>query len=158
MDFRSLLDRFTAAAEPGDPAAFSELFAEDGTCDDVFYGVFRGREAIGRMLREHFHGNAKDFRWETHDAVCDGAIGYAHDTFSDTSTMKHGAGRRAVFTGCSQFRLDADGRIARYREWAFGIAGLSQLGSPADLLARQAERESARIRKDADPGVHAHAG
>ena len=153
QQFRELLDRFTAAVEANDVDAFGALFTDDGEYDDVFYGVFKGRSAIGHMLREHFHGSAKDFRWEMHDAVSDGAIGYAHYTFSYTSTMKHSEGQRVVFTGCSQLTL-ADGRIRRYREWAFGIAGLYQLGAPAELLRRQAGRESERIRTD--PGARAH--
>lgn len=151
--FEEILQRFTSAVEAGDVEAFTALFTADGTYDDVFYGVFRGREALGRMLAEHFHGNAKDFRWQMHEPVCDGRIGYAHYTFSYTSTMAHSAGRRVVFTGCSQFELDG-GRIAAYREWAFGIAGLAQLGTPPAVIARQAERETERMRAGADRAAH----
>ena len=153
QSFRALLDAFTAAVERKDIGAFSALFTEDGEYDDVFYGVFKGREAIGAMLQEHFHGNAKDFRWEMHDEIFAGDLGYAHYTFSYTSTMKHSLGKRAVFSGCSQFRLK-DGLIHRYREWAYGLAGLSQLGAPPTLIARQAGRESDRIRGAANPTVH----
>ena len=153
QSFRALLDAFTAAVEQRDIEGFAALFTEDGEYDDVFYGVFKGREAIGAMLREHFHGNAEDFRWVMQDEVLAGDIGYAHFTFSYSSTMKHSRGMRAVFTGCSQFRLK-NGKIHRYREWAYGLAGLSQLGAPPELLARQAGRESVRIRGGADPGAH----
>mgnify|MGYP001273431122 CR=1 FL=1 len=151
--FRVLLDQFTTSVETKDIARFTKLFVADGEYEDVFYGLFRGREAIGEMLREHFYGNAKDFRWEMHDEVCDGDVGYAHYTFSYTSTMKHSAGTRAVFTGCSQFRLSS-GSISHYREWAFGLAGLSQLASPPELIAKQAIRESERIRANADRVLH----
>ena len=152
-DFDGLLGRFTAAVESGDADAFAALFCEDGSYDDVFYGVFRGRERLGAMLREHFHAHARDFRWEMHDPVCDGRVGYANYTFSYTSTMPRSAGRRVVFTGCSCFRL-RDGLIESYREWAFGTAGLAQLGAPAGVLLRQAQRESDRIRAAADPARH----
>jgi len=155
--FRDLLDRFTIAVETKDIDGFSTLFAADGEYDDVFYGVFVGREAIARMMREHFHGNAKDFRWQMHDAVFSDGIGYAHYTFSYTSTMAHSVGQRVVFTGCAQFKLQ-DGKIHSYREWAYGLAGLSQLGAPAELLARQAGRESERILDAADPAVHMRGG
>ena len=152
-DFTGLLGRFTAAVRSGDADAFAALFTEDGAYDDVFYGEFRGRERLAEMLRDHFHGHARDFRWEMHDPVCDGRVGYAGYTFSYTSKMKHSAGRRVVFTGCARFMLRG-GLIESYCEWAFGTAGLAQLGAPASVIARQSEREAARIRAAADPGIH----
>ena len=151
--FTGLLDRFTGAVESGDTAAFTSLFHADGTYDDIFYGVFRGHERLAEMLRDHFHGHARDFSWEMRDPVCDGRVGYASYTFSYTSTMKRSEGRRVVFTGCSQFLL-RDGLIESYREWAFGTAGLAQLGAPPPVLARQSEREAARIRAGADRRRH----
>ena len=151
--FTGLLDRFTAAVESGDGDAFAALFHEDGAYDDIFYGEFRGRERLVEMLRGHFHGHARDFRWEMHDPVCDRRVGYASYTFSYTSTMERSLGRRVVFTGCSRFLL-RDGLIESYREWAYGTAGLSQLGVPPSALARQAERETARIRAAADHRRH----
>ena len=151
--FTGLLDRFTAAVESGDTAAFTRLFHADGAYDDIFYGEFRGRERLAEMLRDHFHAHARDFSWEMRDPVCDGRVGYASYTFSYTSTMKRSEGRRVVFTGCSQFLL-RDGLIESYREWAFGTAGLAQLGAPPPVLARQSEREAARIRAAADRRRH----
>jgi len=151
--FVELLRCFTAAVEAGDVEAFADLFTDDGVYDDVFYGVFEGRAALREMMAGHFHGNARDFRWEMHEPVISGSVGYAHYTFSYTSTMKHSAGKRVVFSGCSQFKL-REGKIAAYREWAFGLAGLSQLGAPPELIARQAVRESERIKRAADPSVH----
>lgn len=151
--FRQILDRFTLAIETQDVDGFSALFTEDGEYDDVFYGVFKGREAIARMLREHFYGNAKDFRWQMDDPVFSNHTGYAHYIFSYTSTMTHSAGRRAVFSGAAQFNLH-NGMIRSYREWAYALAGLAQLGAPAELLARQAGRDSERILRAADPAVH----
>ena len=152
-EFTDLLARFTDAVESGDTNAFTALFSEDGAYDDIFYGVFRGRERLAEMLREHFHGHACDFRWEMHDPVCDGRVGYANYTFSYTSTMRRSAGRRVVFTGCSRFLL-RDGLIESYAEWAFGTAGLAQLGAPPAVIVRQAERETARIRAAVDRTDH----
>lgn len=154
--FTGLLGRFTAAVESGDDTAFAALFTEDGVYDDVFYGEFRGRARLAEMLREHFHGHARDFRWEMHDPVCGpgGRIGYANYTFSYTSKMPRSEGRRVVFTGCARFTVDDGGLIESYREWAYGTAGLSQLGVPPEAIGRQCEREAARIRAAADPARH----
>ena len=138
---------------PATPSPSPGLFHADGTYDDIFYGEFRGHERLAEMLRDHFHGHARDFSWEMRDPVCDGRVGYASYTFSYTSTMKRSEGRRVVFTGCSQFLL-RDGLIESYREWAFGTAGLAQLGAPPPVLARQSEREAARIRAGADRRRH----
>ena len=144
MSFDALLARFTCAVVERDIAGFSALFAVNGIYDDVFYGRFCGRESIGQMLDTHFHGNAKDFFWEMHDPVCVGDVGYTHYTFSYTSTMHRSQGQRAVFTGAANFVL-SEGLIAHYREWAYGLAGLTQLGVPAEIVHRQATREAMRI-------------
>ncbi|MEM7252614.1 MAG: nuclear transport factor 2 family protein [Pseudomonadota bacterium] len=144
MQFPDLLARFSDFVERAQYDAFAQLFTVDGIYDDVFYGRFVGRGAIGNMLREHFHGNARSFRWDLHDPVFDGRIGYAHYTFSYESTMRHSAGQRAVFTGAAKFELD-DGLIAHYTEWAYGLAGLAQLDTPASVIERQARREAERI-------------
>jgi len=67
--------------------------------------------------------------------------------------MTRSEGRRVVFTGCARFLLRA-GLIESYREWAFGTAGLAQLGVPDKVLARQCERETKHIRAAADPARH----
>ena len=61
--FPELLDAFTATVRRGDGAAFSGLFTEDGVYDDVFYGVFKGREAIASMLEDYFHRDGENFLW-----------------------------------------------------------------------------------------------
>lgn len=153
MAFPELLSLFTKAVEDADVDAFLELFHGDATYDDVFDGVFTGRAQIRNMFEVNFHGRARDFRWEMHEPVSDGTIGYAHLTLSYTSTMKHNSGKRVVLSGCSQFQLRGE-KIASYREWAYGIAGLSQLGTPPQLIVRQAQRESERIISRANPDTH----
>ena len=144
MNFKTLLCQFTHAIETGDISGFRELFTENGVYDDVFYGRFQGKQAIGEMLENHFHGNARAFRWDMHDPVITDDIGYANYTFSYTSTMPHSQGKRVVFTGCARFILSNE-KIAHYQEWAYGLAGLSQLDVPENLIARQAQREATRI-------------
>lgn len=148
--FQHVLNRFTSAVEAGDTEAFAALFTEDGCYDDVFYGEFHGRGKIAEMLRDHFHGHARDFHWEMREPVCDGRHGYVNYVFSYTSTMPRSDGRRVVFTGCSCFTFRGE-LIEHYREWAYGVAGLSQLGMPAEALARQCGREAERIRAAASP-------
>jgi len=157
LEFPEILQNFTRAVEAGDGDAFAALFTEDGCYDDVFYGRFTGRDALAGMLTDHFHGHARDFRWRMHDPVSDGETGYAHYTFSYTSTMKHSAGRRVTFTGCSRFELVGE-KIAAYREWAFATAGLAQLGAPPEQIARQAAREAARILSADGPSGQEPAG
>lgn len=153
MEFSELLERFTGAVEAADADAFVELFLPDATYEDVFDGVFAGHDEIRKMFVVNFHSKARDFVWEYHEPVSDGEIGYAHLTLSYTSSMRHNDGTRVVLSGASQFKV-ADDRIASYREWAYGLAGLAQLGVPAELIERQAHRESERILADADPDIH----
>jgi hypothetical protein len=114
MDFADLVSRFAAAAAAGDGDALADLFTADGTYDDYFFGPHTGRDAIKRMLA-HFADGGRDFRWEFHDPVCSGSIGYAGYRFSYASTHPDAEGARVMFDGIGRFDLDGD-RIRRYSE------------------------------------------
>ena len=102
------------------------------------------------MLTEHFHGAAKDFRWQMLDPVCDGATGYARWLFSYTSTLPGAEGRRCVFKGMSRFEL-RDGLIARYTEVFDRGLALAQLDFPPERIARHPvrPRDAARLLEQA---------
>ena len=117
MDHAGMLRAFCDAVERRDGAAFAQLFAEDGTYHDVFYGAFKGRAKIADMIDDWFYRTAKDFRWDMHEPVSDGRMLYARYTFSYVSTLPEARGKRVGFEGVSIMRL-ADGLIAEYREVA----------------------------------------
>ena len=66
MDFEALVKNFCAAVEAGDGGRLAELFSEDGSYHDTFYGEFQGREAIREMLEARFYGDAERFLWRRH--------------------------------------------------------------------------------------------
>jgi hypothetical protein len=135
MSFDKLLVRFTAAVEGADGETLAALFTADGVYHDTFYGEFVGRPAIARMLREFFHRDAEAFRWDMHEPVSDGRVGYARWAFSYVSRMPESRGQRAAFSGMSRFVL-AGGLIERYDE-AFN-AGLAfvQLDMAPDRITK----------------------
>jgi len=135
MDFAGLMKALAAAAMAGDGARFAAMFAEDGVYHDVFYGEFRGRAAIRDMLENRFHRDAENFRWDFHDPVSDGEIGYARYVFSYDSRLPDSVGRRGLFEGVSIVRL-AGGRIRDYREVANVGPGLARLGFAPERLEK----------------------
>lgn len=144
MDFRKLLDAFTAAVVAGDGKGLAALFTEDGVYHDGFYGAFAGHEAVREMLEERFHRDAGDFQWAMRDPVCNGRVGYAWYRFS--YRPKVGDGERVVFEGISRFRLE-DGRIAHYDEvFDSGIA-MSQLGFSPERIARSLAKRATAVRE-----------
>jgi len=143
--FPDLLAKFTAAVEGNDADGLAALFLPDGVYVDGFYGPYTGRAAIAEMLRAHFWGAAKDFKWDMRDPVCDGRVGYAHWLFSYTSTLEGAEGRRVVFEGMSRFDLE-DGLIRRYSEVFDRGVALAQLGFPAERIARTVGRAAERVR------------
>lgn len=153
MSFTELLARFTSAVERGDGEGLADLFLPDGVYVDGFYGPSTGSPAIAAMLREHFHGVARDFRWQMLNPVCDGRIGYARWIFSYTSTMEASAGQRCVFEGMSRFELEGD-LIRRYTESFDRGLALVQLGFAPDRLAKVLRR--AADRQNAQPEVQPH--
>src|SRR5215469_2253262 len=150
--FAALLDRFTAVGCANDGIAFAALFTETGTYKDDFFGLFRGRAEITAML-QRFHDTGENYRWDFHDLVTDGALGYATFRFSFTSKMPGCEGKPVLITGISCFRFEGD-RIAGYREtFDTGIA-LAQLGFPADRIKRVLDKEAAA--QNATPGAREH--
>jgi len=150
--FAALLDQFTTAGCANDGARFSGLFTEDGTYEDDFFGLFRGRAEIAGMLRR-FHDTGENYRWDFGDLVTDGVIGYATFRFSFVSKMPGYEGKPVLITGISCFRF-ADDKIAGYREtFDTGIA-LTQLSFPADRIKRVLDKEAAA--QNATPGAREH--
>ena len=151
--FRSLLDAFAAAAVAGDGARFAALFAEDGCYHDVFYGAFQGRDAIADMIENRFHRDAENFRWDLHDPVRDGDIGYARYVFSYDSKLAGSEGKRALFEGVSIFRLNGD-KIRDYREVANAAPGLVALGFAPERVAKFLAREVRELAKRPEARGH----
>jgi limonene-1,2-epoxide hydrolase len=148
----SLLAELAAACVANDGARFAALFTEDGTYEDDFFGLYRGREAIAAMLRR-FHDTGENYRWDFHDPVTDGVLGYTSFRFSFASKMPGYEGKPVLITGISCFRFDGE-LIAAYREtFDTGIA-LAQLGYPADRLKRVLDKETAA--QNATPEAREH--
>ena len=153
MSFVQLLSRFTTAVETADHQGLANLFLPDGTYVDGFYGAFVGRPAIAAMLRDHFWGHAKAFRWQMLDPVQQGANGYVHWIFSYTSVLPEALCRRVVFEGMSRFELEGD-LIRRYTEQFDRGLALAQLGFPPERIAKAVQR--AAERQNAKPEVQPH--
>ena len=150
--FIALLEDFAAAGVANDGARFVALFVEDATYDDNFFGLHRGRGEIAAML-QRFHDTGADYRWEFHDQITDGRLGYAWFRFSFASRMPGYEGKPVLIQGISCFRF-AGGLIAEYREvFDTGIA-LAQLGFPPDRLKRILDKEAAE--RNASPAAKEH--
>lgn len=134
-EFRALLDRFQATAEAGDGEGFAACFTPDGIYHDYIYGDHKGRADIAHMMRDLFHGDAKDYRWEMMDAICVGDLGYAWSLSSFESTREEFKGRRVIIDGMSRFEL-RDGLIADYRESVNGGMAMAQLGVAPERMAK----------------------
>ena len=143
-DFTVLMNTFASAAVAGDGSRFAALFTEDGVYHDVFYGEFRGRAAIADMLENRFHRDATNFRWDMHDPVRAGDIGYVRYVFSYDSRLRGCEGRRGMFEGVSLLRLDGD-LIRDYREVANVGPGLVALGFAPDRIAKILGREAREL-------------
>ena len=137
--FAQLLKEFTRSAESGDGARFARHFTEDAIYHDYIYGAHRGRADIAHMLQDLFHRDAKDYRWEMFDGVCDGDMGYAWSLSSFTSAIPQFAGRRVVIDGISRFVLK-EGLIAEYRESVNGGVAMIQLGVEPERMAKVFKR------------------
>ncbi len=153
MTTTELLTRFCHAVETGDGAGLAALFTDDGVYHDVFYGAFAGRVRIAAMLTDFFYRDARAFRWDMHDPVCDGHTLYARYVFSFTSKLPGAMGRRAMFEGVSIMTL-RDGFIVTYREVANPMPGLADLGFAPERMAKIAQREGRDLKARAEAARH----
>jgi len=154
MQFEEIVKAFGAAVEAGDGGALADLFAADGVYHDMFYGSFHGHAAIKEMLEGLFHRDAKDFRWEFHDPVTNGKVGYAHWLFSYTGTAQHIKGERVVFDGVGLFFME-DGKIARYEDISNSVVPLKRMNVPQPVIDRQVAKWQGWL--EARPGYENHA-
>ncbi len=153
MTIAAMLDTFCRAVERRDGKTFASLFTEDGVYHDVFYGAFEGRERIAAMIDDWFYRTARDFRWDMHDPVSDGAKLYARYTFSYRSTLPEAPAERVQFEGVAIMGL-RDGLITRYREIANVGPALVSLNFAPERVARILAKEGAALKKDPDMARH----
>jgi len=152
IDFPELLSRFAKAVAANDGTAFSALFAADGVYDDGFFGEYRGRDAIARML-QHFHETGSNYRWDFLDPLSDGRTGYARYRFSYASGMPGAEGKPVVFEGTSHF-VFRDGLIARYEENFDRGMALAQQDFAPERIKKVLLKLAAR--QNASEGAKAH--
>ena len=144
MDFASLLQRMTQAAEARDGKGFAACFTEDGVYHDYIYGDHQGRASIADMLENYFHRDATDYRWRFFDPLSDGRLGYAWSLSAFTSTVPDFKGQRVVIDGMSRFELSG-GLIADYKESVNGGVAMAQLGVPPERMAKVMRRWAANL-------------
>lgn len=150
--FETLLDEFSVRVATNDGAGLAALFTPDGSYDDYFFGVHKGRAQIAAMLAR-FHEGGEQYRWEFFAPLSDGKTGYARYRFSYRSKVPGSAGKPIVFEGISVMQLQ-DGLIAQYAEVFDRGTAFVQLGFPAGKVARLLEKYSEG--QNATPGFQAH--
>jgi ketosteroid isomerase-like protein len=143
-EFTALLQRMMGCAQAGDADAFAACFTPDGVYHDYIYGDHRGRAEIARMLRELFHRDAREYRWEMFDPVCHGDLGYAWSLSTFVSAVPEFEGRRVVIDGMSRFEL-RDGLIADYSESVNGGVAMVQLGVAPARMEKVLQRWAAQL-------------
>jgi hypothetical protein len=138
-DFEALLKHMTTAICAGDAESAAACFVPQGLYHDGFYGEFRGRPEIARMVRELFHRDARDFEWQLSDAVSDGRTGYARYQFSYTSKIPGSEGRRVGFAGICRCQLEGV-LIGRYGEVFERAPVLAKLGFSDQRILKSVKR------------------
>jgi ketosteroid isomerase-like protein len=152
-NFPNIMTALAESVMAADGARFAALFTEDAVYHDVFYGACRGRDEIRDMLENRFHRDATNFRWDFHDPISDGELGYARYVFSYDSRLPDAAGRRGLFEGVSIVRL-ADGLIRDYREVANVGPGLARLGFAPERLEKVMARMAGDLAGSDDAAGH----
>ena len=144
--FHAVTLSFTRAVEANDGEALAALFMPDGVYVDGFYGAFVGREAIAMMLKDHFWGHAKDFRWRMSNHALTNDQGYVTYPFSYNSVLPEANGKQVVFDGIGHFTFSHD-LIGRYEEQFNTGMALAQLDSDAVRIKKHLSKKAAVLRE-----------
>lgn len=153
MNFKQRINAMVAAVESGDAHGVAACFTPDGIYHDVFYGDFQG-EGIADMIENYFYRDASDFRWDIHDAVEQGDIGYARYVFSYLPKSDgDGTPDRAIFEGVAICRM-RNGLIADYSEIANAAVGLQCMGFAPERLAKFIGKQGAELKSRNESARH----
>ena len=144
MLFNNLINKLTGAVCEGDGDTVASCFIENGVYHDVFYGSFKGRPKIKNMIISYFHRDACNFRWDLHNPVSNGKVGYCRYIFSYESKLKEVKGVRTMFEGVAIATLEGH-LIKSYSEVANALPGLRNIGFTPERLARIAEKQGAEL-------------
>ncbi|MCB1474659.1 MAG: nuclear transport factor 2 family protein [Rhodobiaceae bacterium] len=153
MDTSTLLDEFVSAILSRDGERFAKLFAPDGTYDDVFYGVHRGREDIAHMVNDRFYETADDFRWDMVNPVRQGDMIYSRVIFSYVSSLPGAMKPRVLMESVSMMRLK-DGLIQEYTEVVNNGPSLVECGLPPEHVAKILNRQGQKLRNKPEAQRH----
>lgn len=152
MKFADRIQAMVRAVEQADGRAVADCFTPDGIYHDVFYGDFQGA-AIADMIENYFYRDASDFRWDIHDPVEQGDVGYARYVFSYLPKKSATPGARAIFEGVVICRM-RDGLIAEYSEIANAAVALHDMGFAPDRLAKFVDRQGAELKGRTESARH----
>ncbi len=150
--FEARIRDMVGAVERGDGAGARACFTEDGVYHDVFYGSFQGDE-ITRLINDYFWRDARDFRWDIHDPVEAGGLGYARYVFSYLPTFEGAGAGRAMFEGVAICRMRG-GLIQDYREIAREGVALAQMGFAPARIAKYFAKHNKELQGRAEAVRH----
>ena len=140
------------AVERGDGAGVRACFTEEGVYHDVFYGAFKGDDIIA-LINDYFWRDATDFRWDVHDPVAAGGVGYARYVFSYRPTFEGAGGGRAIFEGVAICRM-RDGLIDEYREVARESVALAAMDFAPERIAKYLSKQNRELRSRTEAARH----
>ncbi|MEC8204046.1 MAG: nuclear transport factor 2 family protein [Pseudomonadota bacterium] len=144
MEFGALIRKMIDGVIAGDGDTVASCFTPDGVYHDVFYGAFEGRDRIAEMIRDYFHRDGCNFRWDTHNPVSDGTTGYVRYVFSYESKLEAAKGKRTMFEGVAVVSLE-NGLMKTYTEVANSAPGLQRIGFEPERLARFVKKQGAEL-------------
>ena len=150
--FSELIKKLTQHIVKGEGDEAAHIFNDSGYYQDIFYGKFSKKE-IPTMVKNYFHGNAKDFIWDIKNPISNSEIGYARYIFSYTSKMKSSYGKRASFEGIIFCRLK-NYRIQEYHEITHSYTGLSMLGFSKERINKIIIKQTELLKKKLEMTKH----
>jgi ketosteroid isomerase-like protein len=109
-----LLERYRAAWQSFDGDAWTDLFSDDiAYHEDPFEPPLVGRNAVRAYLNEAAERQGQvEMTIERHWAVGPTVLAAWHASF-----IRRPSGQRVRIAGFLEAEVDAEGRIARFREW-----------------------------------------
>jgi limonene-1,2-epoxide hydrolase len=148
---KDLIRKFSEHYQKQEVEQLVNLFSEDATYHDTFYGAFTGHAKIKDMFQLFFR-DGKNYVWDMRKVVAEPGTAMAEFFFSFLTTDQRNPERPVKMAGVGIFAF-AGGRISRFHEYFDVGPVLLQMGLAPEAVVRHLQKRLEKGKSYTSPEV-----
>ncbi len=148
---KDIIGKFSEHYQKQEVEQLVNLFSEDATYHDTFYGAFTGHAKIKEMFQMFFR-DGKNYVWDMRKVVAEPGTAMAEFFFSFLTTDQRNPDRPVKMAGVGIFAF-AGGRISRFHEYFDVGPVLLQMGLAPEAVVRHLQKRLEKGKSYTSPEV-----